>query len=86
MEIPKYRVLLQWTLLIRACEHELAKNPSLEAAQRLQRIHDEGEKEFAKRAEIAEKELHYEVIPIRKLIAVQLESGMLVADYLQKNR
>ena len=40
----------------------------------------------AKRAEIAEKELHYEVIPIRKLIAVQLESGMLVADYLQKNR
>ena len=86
LEIPKYRVLLQWTLLIRACEHELAKNPSLEAAQRLQRIHDEGEKEFAKRAEIAEKELHYEVIPIRKLIAVQLESGMLVADYLQKNR
>ncbi len=39
---------------------------------------------FAKRAEIAEKELHYQVIPIRKLIAVQLESGMLVADYLQK--
>ena len=79
-------VLLQWTLLIRACEHELAKNPSPEAAERLQRIHDEGEKEFAKRAEIAEKELHYQVIPIRKLIAVQLESGMLVADYLQKHR
>ena len=73
-------------LLIRACEHELAKNPSPEVAERLQRIHDEGEKEFAKRAEIAEKELHYQVIPIRKLIAVQLESGMLVADYLQKHR
>ena len=86
LEIPKYRVLLQWTLLIRACEHELAKNPSPEVAERLQRIHDEGEKEFAKRAEIAEKELHYQVIPIRKLIAVQLESGMLVADYLQKHR
>ncbi len=28
LEIPKYRVLLQWTLLIRACEHEPAKNPS----------------------------------------------------------
>ena len=86
LEKPKFSCLLRWTLLIRCCEHELAENPDQDKAEILKKVHSAAEIEFYKRAEIAENELEYEVIPIRKLIAVQLESGMLVADYLQKNR
>ncbi len=86
LEIRKFSVLFQWSLLIRSCEHELTKQPSEEAAARLRSVHEEAERQFACRAEIAERDLNYQVIPIRRLIAVQLESGMLVADYLQHHR
>ena len=38
-----------------------------------------------KRAEIAEKDLDYSVVPIKKLVSIQLESGMIVADWIKNN-
>lgn len=85
LEIPKFLGLFMWTLLIRSCEHELEKNPSDDAKAILTKVHDEAEAEFNKRAAIAEKDLDYSVVPIKKLISIQLESGMIVADWIKNN-
>lgn len=86
LEIPKFHSLFMWTLLIRSCEHELEKNPSEQAKELLNKIHETGEAEFARRAAIAEHDLNYQVVPIKKLVSVQLESGMIVADYLRNKQ
>ena len=31
---------------------------------------------------VVEADINYEVTPIKKLVSIQLESGMIVADYL----
>ena len=85
LEVPKFLGLFMWTLLIRSCEHELEKNPSEEAKAILTKVHDEAEAEFNRRAEIAEKDLDYSVVPIKKLVSIQLESGMIVADWIKNN-
>lgn len=82
LELPKFFGLFTWTLLIRSCEHELNKEHTEEQKLLLQKIHAESEQEFAKRAEIAERDIHYKVTPIKKLVSVQLECGMILADYL----
>ncbi len=83
LELPKFSTLFMWTLCIRSCEHELDKNHSEEDRERLKKVHDTCEAEFDRRAEIAERDIHYEVTPIKKLVSVQLESGMMVADYVR---
>lgn len=85
LEIPKFQCLFMWTLLIRSCEHELEKNPSSDIVAILTRVHAEAEKEFAKRAEVAERDLNYTVVPIKKLVSIQLESGMIVADWIKNH-
>ena len=85
LEIPKFQSLFTWTLLIRSCEHELEKNPAEEKAAILKQVHDEAEAEFNRRAAIAERDLHYSVVPIKKLVSIQLESGMIVADWIKNN-
>ena len=86
LELPKFFSLFMWTLCIRSCEHELAKDHTAEEKALLQKVHDEAEAEFNVRAARAEKDIHYEVTPIKKLVSIQLESGMIVADYLKSNR
>ena len=85
LEIPKFSTLFSWTLLIRSCEHELEKNPAKEVADILTQVHDEAEAIFKEKAAIAEKDLDYSVVPIKKLVSIQLESGMIVADWIKNN-
>lgn len=85
LEIPKFQTLFSWTLLIRSCEHELEKNPEESTSAILKRVHDEAEAEFNQRAAIAERDLNYTVVPIKKLISIQLESGMIVADWIKNH-
>ncbi len=82
LELPKFFGLFMWTLTIRSCEHELEKEHTEEEKALLRRVHEECEAEFAKRGETVERDIHYEVTPIKKLVSIQLESGMIVADYL----
>lgn len=82
LDLPKFFGLFMWTLAIRSCEHELEKEHSAEELALLKDIHAQCEAEFAKQAEEAERDIHYEVTPIKKLVSIQLESGMIVADYL----
>lgn len=82
LELPKFFGLFMWTLAIRSCEHELEKDHTPEEKELLAKIHEQCEAEFAKAAEMAERDIHYQVTPIKKLVSIQLESGMIVADYL----
>lgn len=83
LDLPKFFILFMWTLCIRSCEHELEKEHSAEELALLKRVHEQCEQEFALRAERAEKDINYKVTPIKKLVSIQLESGMIVADYLK---
>lgn len=86
LELPKFFSLFMWTLTIRACEHELEKERTPEEKALLQKVHDACEAEFASRGETVERDIHYEVTPIKKLVSIQLESGMIVADYLNPEK
>lgn len=86
LDLPKFFGLFMWTLTIRSCEHELAKEHTDEEKALLRKIHDECEAEFASRGETVERDIHYEVTPIKKLVSIQLESGMIVADYLNPEK
>ena len=37
---------------------------------------------LAEMSEVAERDINYEVTPIKKLVSIQLECGMILADYL----
>ena len=82
LDLPKFFALFFWTLTIRACEHEMEKDHTAEELALLKEIHAQCEAEFDKRATQVESDIHYEVTPIKKLVSIQLESGMIVADYL----
>lgn len=88
LEMPKFYRLFYWTLLRRSCEHELMKENAEqnEGYELLKKVRDEAAREFEEAAAAVEESFDYTVIPIKKLVSVQLESGLVVADQLQKNR
>lgn len=86
LELPKFFSLFSWTLMIRSCEHELEKDHSEEEKGLLREVHAACEAQFNTRAAEVERDIHYEVTPIKKLVSIQLESGMLVADQLNPRK
>lgn len=88
--ITKFYKMLSYGLLIRANESELLKmeenkedNP--EKKKVLEEAFKSAEERLNKLSEVLEKEINYEVVPIKKLISIQLECGLLMADYLNRN-
>ena len=81
---------LSYGMLIRANEYEL------EAMERSGEVNAEKEAALKKARDIAiahhkeltdqlEEEIHYEVVPIRKLVSIQLECGLLVSKYVHEH-
>lgn len=81
---------LSYGMLIRANEYEL------EAMERSGEVNAEKEAALKKARDIAivhhkeltdqlEKEISYEVVPIRKLVSIQLECGLLVSKYVHEH-
>ncbi len=81
---------LSYGMLIRANEYEL------EAMERAGEVNEEKKAALEKARDIAivhhkeltdelEREIYYEVVPIRKLVSIQLECGLLVSKYLQEH-
>ena len=81
---------LSYGMLIRANEYEL------EALERSGEVNAEKEAALKKARDIAiahhkeltdqlEEEIHYEVVPIRKLVSIQLECGLLVSKYVHEH-
>ena len=86
--IKKFYKMLSFGLLTRANETELFK------MKKTKEENKEKEKALSTEFNAAEKKLHvlsdeleanikYSVVPIKKLVSIQLECGLLVAEYLK---
>ena len=89
--ISKFYKMLSYGLLVRANESELLKmkernedNPEKKKA--LEEAFKISEEKLKELSEELEEKIDYEVIPIKKLVSIQLECGLLMADYLKKNQ
>jgi hypothetical protein len=82
----KFYMALLHGMAVRACLFELERCADHGAAYAaLKNAYDAGEARLGAICEALEQELDYSVVPIRKLVSIQLESGLLVADHLAKN-
>ena len=89
--IKKFYKMLSCGMLVRLAETELenmdkAAENNLEKRKVLEEAFKSSEKELKLLSNKLEEELNYEVVPIRKLVNIQLECGLLVADYLNQNK
>ena len=82
---------LSYGMLIRANEYELEAmekagevNPEKKAA--LEKARDIAIVHHKELTDQLEKEIHYQVVPIRKLVSIQLECGLLVSKYLHDSQ
>lgn len=89
--VAKFYKLLQFGMLVRMHESELEnmkktgeEDPCKRAA--LECGMQKALTMFNELAEYLEAEIHYEVVPIRKLVAIQLESGLLTMQYLKDHK
>lgn len=76
-------------LTVRTFEYEMERleqeeNPDGAAIAKLKDMHEKGAQLLKEYCEEFEKELDYSVIPIQKLVRIQVESGLIVANYLNK--
>lgn len=76
-KVKRFYNLLSWSLLLRGIDEEIDKG------QDLHELRKSVQEAFEKRALETEALLNYEFIPIRKLIHVQLESGLIILDALE---
>jgi Zinc carboxypeptidase len=75
-------------LTIRTCEFELERLQKQdakdeEAIRKLKETHQKGERYLKEYCDTLEKDLDYTFIPIQKLVRIQVESGLIVADYIR---
>ena len=82
--VRRFYMLLSWGLALRSCEHELEKQPEGKEKQALLEAKKTVEAAFNERAEEVEDLIHYQVIPIKKLVSIQLECGLLLMKELQE--
>ncbi len=75
---------LSFGLLVRANETEIQKAHSPEAMRILKAEFESAHRRLKELCDLLEENLDYTVIPIRKLVAIQLECGLLTAKYLSK--
>ncbi len=88
--ITKFYKMLSYGLLVRSHETELEKmkenkEENIEKQLILEDAFNVSLNRLKALSEKLEKEINYEVVPIKKLISIQLECGILVADYLNRN-
>ena len=82
LDISRFYTLLSWGSIVRAIKYAMETtdiDPLL--AETALKQAQEG---FDTLAASLEKDIEYSVVPIRNLVGVQLESGMLVADLISK--
>ena len=78
--------MLSYGLLVRAVESAINKGENLEdeAKTKLESTFNLVESRLKDLSEYLETEMDYEVVPIKKLIAIQLECGLLVSQHLNQ--
>ena len=81
--VTQFYKMLSWGSLIRGAKYERDKRKGTKEEEMLNTIIPQMEKEFDDLAARVEELTQYSVVDIRRLVGVQLESGMIVADYLK---
>ena len=81
--ITRFYRLLSWSAAIRGAKYELEKRKGAPEAELLEKLIPEMEDILLTMAKQSEEETQYSVVDIKRLVGVQLESGMVVADYLR---
>ena len=81
LDITRFYTLLSWGLSVRAINYAI-EHTDIDP-QLAKTALDQAQAGFDKLAAELENDINYSVVPIRSLIGVQLESGMLVADLLR---
>ena len=84
--ITKFYLMLGWGSLIRGAKYERDKRKGTKEEELLNKIIPEMEEELVKLSKYVEEKTQYSVVPIQRLVGVQLESGMLCAEYIQKHK
>lgn len=79
--ITRFYRMLAFGMFVRMVDRQIEQDPD-EGKKRLKEIRDETEKELERQNELLLDELDYQVIPIRKLVSVQLKAGLTSMDYL----
>lgn len=89
--VSKFYKMLSFGMLVRANESELEKmeksgevNPEKKVA--LQKAFELGVAKHKELSEELEEKIHYQVVPIRKLVAIQLSCGLMMAEYLKQDK
>lgn len=85
--IAKFYKMLSLGMLTRLCESEkeLLKDQTSQAYKILEENMEKAEAMLKKLNEYLEKEMNYQVVPIKKLIAIQLECGLIVGEHILNN-
>ena len=81
--VTKFYQMLSWGSLIRGAKYEREHRMGTEDEAMLTRVIDEMEEKLRELSAEVEEKTQYSVVPIKRLVGVQLESGMIVADYLR---
>lgn len=88
--MSKFYMSLSYGMLIRMNEYELAKmdekkEENAEKRAALENAIEIATKKHKELTDRLEKEIDYEVVPIRKLVSIQLECGLLVSKYIHEH-
>ncbi len=86
--VSKFYKAIVYAMLLRANESELALMDEQEEndpkkREALEKGVEKSMEGFRKITSFLEENMNYQVVPIRNLVGVQLECGLIVADYLQ---
>ena len=81
--VTQFYKMLSWGSLIRGAKYERDRRAGTEEEKKLNEIIPQMEKEFEELSRKVEELTQYSVVDIRRLVGVQLESGMIVADYVK---
>ncbi|MEK5379799.1 M14 family zinc carboxypeptidase [Niallia sp. FSL W8-0635] len=89
LQTAKFYNGLSLGLTVRAIDFEINRLLAAETQdegglKQLKEAKKRGEEELKKACEQLEQELDYSVIPIQKLVRIQVESGLLVSSYITK--
>ena len=85
--LPFNIMALSFGVLVRMHEHELERaGDDAEKRAAMQAGREKSLAAFEKLAQYLEEAIDYEAVPIRKLVSIQLESGLLVMQYLREHR
>lgn len=88
--ISRFYKMLSFGMLVRVNEYELQKmketgQVNAQKQTALRQAMESSEVELKALSDFLEEQIHYEVVPIQKLVRIQLESGLITADYLRRS-